>query len=330
MLKDYKKPLRVYAVGNTVYYDIIETEGCCVTIDNLKCFVLLAQELNYTRAAEKAHITQTAMSRKIASIESELSAQLFTRNHHQVGLTSAGQEFYSQILPILGDYDAAVVRTQNVDKGFRDSVQIGVGVYEHALLLPVMKTFTQHYPVQKINCVQFKYRELLEEFEHDRLDVILTSDQFLHTVPKEELEMVLIHDHPWCLVLHRNNPLAEYNPVRMDLLGTQNIITMNVGSINKVRSVFQQWFHLSSIDYVNSYETKLMLVNVNRGVGFVPNFVNIDRYPEVLTRELTPLYRPRKYYAIVKKANSNPYAHQLVQILADYYQPKLWMREFGI
>ena len=301
-----------------------------MTIDNLKCFVILARELNYTRAAEKAHITQTAMSRKISSIEDELSVQLFTRNHHQVGLTSAGQEFYNQILPILENYDAAVVHAQNTDKGLRDSVQIGVGVYEHALLLPVMGTFTQQYPVQKINCVQFKYRELLEEFEHDRLDVIVTSDQFLHTVAREELEMVLIHDHPWHLVLHRNNPLAKYDPVRMDLLGTQNIITMNVGSINAVRSMFYQWFHLSSIDYVNSYETKLMLVNVDRGVGFVPNFVNTDRYPDVVSRELTPLYRPRKYYAIIKKNNSNPYAHQLVRILEDYYQPKLWMRELGI
>ena len=298
-----------------------------MTIDNLRCFVILAQELNFTRAAEKAHITQTAMSRKITSIENELSAQLFTRNHHQVGLTSAGQEFYNQVLPILEDYDMAVIRAQNMDRGLRDSIQIGVGVYEHALLVPVMEQFTGRYPVQKINCVQYKYRELLEEFERDRLDVIVTSDQFLHTVAKKDLEMVLLYDHAWVVAIHRDNPLAASDPVEMDLLYDQNIITMNEGSINVVRSAFHQWFPLSSLDYVNTHETKLMLVNANRGVGFIPTFVSVQSYPNVVTRQLSPPYRPRKYYAIIKRYNSNPYAHQLVGMLEEYYSSKLWIRE---
>lgn len=309
------------------YHNHIGKGGLSVTIENLRCFLILAQELNFTRAAEKAHITQTAMSRKITSIEEELSVQLFTRNHHQVNLTTAGLEFYNQIQPILEDYDAAVIQTQNAGKGLRDSVQIGVGVYEHSLLLPVMKTFTQQFPIQKINCVQFKYRELLEEFLRDRLDVIITSDQFLDTVSKKDLELILLHDHPWCLALHKDNPLAASDPVHMDALGQQNIITMNEGSISAVRGVFHQWFPLSSIDYVNSHETKLMLVNVDRGVGFIPSFVSVSRYPDVVTRSLLPLYRPRKYYAVIRKNNSNPYAHQLIHILEEYYRPKLWMRE---
>ena len=296
-------------------------------IRGLKYFIAAAECLNFTKAARECYITQTAMSRKITSIENELSAQLFTRNHHQVGLTSAGQEFYNQVLPILEDYDMAVIRAQNMDRGLRDSIQIGVGVYEHALLVPVMEQFTGRYPVQKINCVQYKYRELLEEFERDRLDVIVTSDQFLHTVSKKDLEMVLLHDHAWLVAIHRDNPLAASDPVEMDLLYDQNIITMNEGSINVVRSAFHQWFPLSSLDYVNTHETKLMLVNANRGVGFIPSFVSVASYPNIVTRPLDPPYRPRKYYAIIKKYNSNPYAHQLVDMLEEYYAPKLWIRE---
>lgn len=102
---------------------------------------------------------------------------------------------------------------------------------------------------------------------------------------------------------------------------------MHEGSINAVRKIFNKWFPLSSIDYVNSHETKLMLVNVNRGVGFIPSFVSVSRYPKVVTRSLDPLYRPRKFYAIIKKGNSSPYVHHLIRILCEYYGPKLWMRE---
>ena len=298
-----------------------------MTIENLRCFLILAQELNFTRAAQKAHITQTAMSRKITGLETELAIQLFHRNHHQVGLTGAGQEFYNHIRPVLEQYDAAVLRAQSMDKGQRDSVQIGVGVYEHTLVSPVIQNFIQQYPVQKLNFVQFKYRELLDEFMHDRLDMIITSDQFLHTIPQDGLDMILLHDHPWGLALHRDNPLAQQETVNMNLLRDQNIITMNEGTVNVVRSQFQQWFPVSSMDYVNSHETKLLLVNANRGVGFIPTFADTKRYPEIVIRKLNPLYRPRKFYAIIKRTNTNPHAHHLLKMLDEHYRDSLWLRE---
>ena len=248
-----------------------------MTIENLKCFLILAQELNFTRAAQKAHITQTAMSRKISSIENELSVELFHRNHHQVNLTNAGQEFYNHVRPILENYDTAVLHAQNTQRDQKDSVQIGIGVYEHTMLSPVIQEFIQRYPVQKLNFVQFKYRELLDEFARNHLDIIVTSDQFLHLIPQDNLIKFLLHDHPWVLALHRDNPLAARETVEMDCLRDQHIISMNEGNINTVRSMFQQWFPLSSIDYVNSHETKLMLVNINRGVCFIPSFVNASR-----------------------------------------------------
>lgn len=298
-----------------------------MTIDNLRCFSILARELNFTRAAEKAHVTQTAMSRKISSIEAELSIKLFERDHHRVNLTSAGQEFYNHIQGVLEDYEAAVIHAQNMEKGVRDSIQIGVGVYEHALISPVIRNFVESNPISKLNCVQFKYRELLEVFEQDRLDLIVTSDQFLYSVDQDSLELILLHDSPWRLVLNRDDPLARNEVVDMIDLRTKNIITMNQGSINMLRSLFRPWFSLASIDYVNSWETKLTLVNAGRGVGFIPAFVDVSHYPDIVMRDLHPFYRPRKFYAVIKKSNSNICAHQLARALGEYYQSTLWLRE---
>lgn len=55
--------------------------GIFMTIENLHCFVALAKELNFTKAAQRSHITQAAMSRKISSIEDELGIRLLDRNH---------------------------------------------------------------------------------------------------------------------------------------------------------------------------------------------------------------------------------------------------------
>lgn len=52
-----------------------------MNIDNIKSFIILAETLNFTKAAAKENITQTAMSRRINSIEEELEVLLFYRNN---------------------------------------------------------------------------------------------------------------------------------------------------------------------------------------------------------------------------------------------------------
>ena len=65
-----------------------------MNLDNVKCFISLAECLNFTKAAEKEHMTQTSMSRKISGLEEELGVRLFYRDNHQVILTDAGSEFW--------------------------------------------------------------------------------------------------------------------------------------------------------------------------------------------------------------------------------------------
>ena len=63
-------------------------------IHSLQCFLSLAQYLNYTKTAEKEHLTQPSLSRKIDNSKAELGVRLFNRDSHQVSLTEAGKEFY--------------------------------------------------------------------------------------------------------------------------------------------------------------------------------------------------------------------------------------------
>ena len=67
-----------------------------MTIIQLRCFVEVAQELNYAKAASNLFISQPAVSRHIISLENDLGVQLFVRSRHHVALTSAGNLFYSE------------------------------------------------------------------------------------------------------------------------------------------------------------------------------------------------------------------------------------------
>lgn len=76
-----------------------------MTIIQLRCFVEVAQELNYAKAASNLFISQPAVSRHIISLENDLGVQLFVRSRHHVALTSAGNLFFSEAKDILERID---------------------------------------------------------------------------------------------------------------------------------------------------------------------------------------------------------------------------------
>ena len=217
------------------------------------------------------------------------------------------------------------MQAQNVQRGVVGAVQVGFGVYEHILLRPVIRQFLNENSVARVNCLQYKYRELLDEFMNDHIDLIVTSDQFINTVPRDGLEMVLLHDHPWVIAMNRDDPLAAEDAVNIRNMHEARVITMHEGSIGQVRSGFLGQVAFHSCDYVNSYEAKMMLIAAGRGVGFIPRFVDVSYYPEIVTREIIPLFRPRRYYAIYKHENTNPYTQILCDLLGKYYTGSLWM-----
>ena len=79
-----------------------------MNLERLEYFAAVAENLNFTRAAEDCHVAQTAISRHIAALESEVGCKLFYRTNRAVELTPAGKAFYSEILPMLEHYRRAL------------------------------------------------------------------------------------------------------------------------------------------------------------------------------------------------------------------------------
>ena len=66
-----------------------------MTFTQLRCFIEVARQLNFARAAETLYISQPAVSRQIHALENELGVRLFDRTRHVVALTSAGESFWT-------------------------------------------------------------------------------------------------------------------------------------------------------------------------------------------------------------------------------------------
>ena len=84
----------------------------------LQCFVILAEELNFSRAAERLHIAQPALSQQIRSLEERLGTQLVDRARRPLSLTEAGHYLCTEARQILGSLEqVTLARRKSVSAG---------------------------------------------------------------------------------------------------------------------------------------------------------------------------------------------------------------------
>ena len=93
---------------------------------HLRCFVVLAEELHFTRAAERLHIEQPPLSRAIKELEDELGVVLFDRDRRGTRLTAAGTAFLQDTRRLFTVLEQARENAKAVASGLRGSLRIAV------------------------------------------------------------------------------------------------------------------------------------------------------------------------------------------------------------
>lgn len=295
-----------------------------MNIDNIRCFISLAECLNFTRAAEKEHITQTSMSRKISSLEKELDVILLYRDTRQVELTMAGIEFYERAKELIKLYDNTVKHVHEVHDDFTTLLKLGVGVYDHVLLNQFLEIYKNDMPANvKLHCMQSPYPALAKDFEDRLIDVIISTDQMdeeLHKLDSEHLGSFVVYDKAWNLILNKDNPLAQLDRVPLDSLKSQTLISMVSGDLEHLKACFSDWFSMKDSIFANSFDCKLVMANAGFGVAFAPPFLFpvSDRYQNIVLRPTSPPYRGRKFCVYYWKDNPNPAVHDFVEKYQEF------------
>lgn len=129
---------------------------------NLEYFLLLAKELNFTKAANKLYISQQSLSAHIAKLEKYLDVKLFDRNN-PITLTPAGKCLYIRAKEIFEIKNSLELEIENIKNNIVDELTIGATISRGPLLLPlIIKKFQEEYPLTKINIFQESSSKKLE------------------------------------------------------------------------------------------------------------------------------------------------------------------------
>lgn len=138
----------------------------------LRYFVAVARERNFTRAAEQLNIAQPPLSRQIQQLEEELGVLLFKRQSRPIGLTDAGRVFYEQAIQILGRVEQMQAATRRVGLAQRSVLSIGFVASTLYGGLPVLlRKLRQTAPELDVQLVELITVQQVEALKEGRIDI---------------------------------------------------------------------------------------------------------------------------------------------------------------
>ncbi|AMY53768.1 LysR family transcriptional regulator [Rhodococcoides fascians] len=246
---------------------------------HLEYFVAVSEEQNFTRAAARLHIVQSAVSAAIKSLERELGASLLDRNSKRVLLTEAGRALLPRARVVLDAARDARDAVDDVRGGLRGTVRIGTLTSIKLIDLPgLLGEYHRRFPhVQLITgAAPSGTQGLLESVADGRLDLAFVSDSGRRPagIDVRELASSVLD-----LVLPSDHPLAERESVTLHDIAPYDFIDSPIGFGN--RAVADRAFADAGLQRRVSIE----ITDISTGVAYVRNGLGISLLPRFVLTE---------------------------------------------
>lgn len=291
---------------------------------HLRYFVTVAEELNFTKAAERLHMAQPPLSTQIKDLENQLGVKLFERSKRHVALTQAGERFLERATRILQDVESARLEAQRFSLGELGELRIGfASSLPYSLMLPkLLFTFQSEHPQVKLQLSELFSNQQLQALADGLLDVGLVrynGGALPNDVEVEELGRDSLR-----LVVNVNHPLAAEESVRFSQLKDESFITFPEGVGSGLPALLQKLaqkakFTPNIVQQAKEATTQIGLVAAGLGVALLPAPLECIQLPRV---RYLPIVDKDAYYtlsAAYRKNDDSPLTQGFLKVLRQLH-----------
>ncbi|TCV60278.1 LysR substrate-binding domain-containing protein [Neorhizobium sp. S3-V5DH] len=189
---------------------------------HLHYFACVAEELHFSRAADKLGMAQAPLSQQIRQLEERLGTRLFHRTTRRVKLTPAGEIFLRHAQEILGGIDRAVTHTRSISGEDSGTIYVsGVHVALSHVLPPVISEFRKRYPAMTVDVQVLGTAQQLELLQSGKVQVAFIRP----TNPAGFLKAEHIRQEGFVAVLPKDHRLAGQRDLSVKDFAGEPIIT---------------------------------------------------------------------------------------------------------
>ena len=205
-----------------------------MTFNQINYFLTVAKYLNFSNAAAVLFVTQSTLSRSIASMEEELGIKLLERDYHNVKLTPPGELIYREMTGIMDEISDLFQRAQQIEENDTGNLVIGIldGQTVDSDVLASFRNISDIYPQFKVELKRTFYQELMHEIRKGLLDfalIIANKDQKV----SGDIEIMKLKPVRYYLVANLNHPIWD-KPVNLKTLDAETLIIPSDSNISTV------------------------------------------------------------------------------------------------
>ncbi|MGW1028730.1 LysR substrate-binding domain-containing protein [Streptomyces sp. NPDC002577] len=289
------------------------------TLTQLTSFVAVAEELHFTRAAERLRMTQPPLSRQIRQLENDLGVQLLNRTNKSVQLTPAGRAFLVEARGILRRSEHAALAVRQVSTGQAGSITIGfTAASAYSTLGTLLRTAREAMPRAEIVLREMVTRDQLAALANNSLDLglirpsVTGPDLLSKPAVREQLLAALPTGHALTertgalkVTDFEGQELLMYSPTEARYF---HELLISIFRTARVTPVYSQ--------YLSQVHSILALVNCGLGAALVPEAAAQLRYADIIFKPVElPIPEPVELDLVWRRNNDNPALHALLRHL---------------
>lgn len=239
-------------------------------VRQLQIFRTLAEELSFTRTAEKVHTVQSNVTAQIKALEEELGIPLFDRLGRRVTLTDAGRNFLPFALQALAAMDQGQ-RALQTDAEPSGPLRIGAAESLLTYRLPeVLRAFCRRFPHVELIFRPYSNATIALELEAGKFDMVIHGEDLQ---PSSSIKSIRLRKERVLLLADPSHPLASQPTVKPADLAGQNLLLTEVGC--SYRGKLDRALALGNIRPANvtefsSVEAIKQCIAVGMGLGLLP------------------------------------------------------------
>lgn len=286
---------------------------------HLRYFITVAEELHFSKAAEKLYITQPALSRQIRQLEEQLGAELLVRNKRNVRLTKTGEYLLEEARYVFNHLDFVKQNIRRQTSGQQGELRIGfVGSAMQSIIPRLMKKMNEQSPGVHMVLTELPNQEQIDQIRTDQLDI-----GFIRTMRLPEgLNKLDVFEESFCLVLPKSHALTPETFRSVKQLENEPFILFSSqyshGYYDKIMSIFEDQGFSPKVAHESVHSNTIFrLVENELGIGIVPSSLKYGYDLNIKFIELDKIPQRTTLSAIWKTNSRNPILGTATRLLEE-------------
>lgn len=288
-----------------------------LSLEQVRGFIVVAEEGNFRRAAERLRMTQPPLSRQIQKLERDVGVVLLDRTQRQVELTAAGAVFLTEARRLLALAEAAPSTARLVAAGGRGTVRIGfTATAGFGFLGRFLNRVSEALPQVELVLTELVSAAQFDELASGKLDLALARPPF-----QGDTQSRLVHREALVLAVPQQHRLAGSDPVEVGALEGERLLVYAPGPARYFAELMPRvlaGISYETADRLTQVHTMLALVAAGRGLALVPETAGHLHPDGVRYRALAGVRERVELYAVWRRQPANPALRRVIDLLETW------------